>query len=274
MVDRFRAASANRIFLNIGGYSQGYCRDSISVICGDMTLHEYNTKHNRNTVDIAGYLNYIDTQTDSHLNWLPIPGEGYEALPVFGYMGFGGRIAHMYALTGEDKYIKKYFQIMSDYAQNYRDIIEKPMEGMTDEEKIAYAKDVDTRVYVKVNSAGANLNFAQKSFDIIGSLAVMCKALGKTENSVASYTTDDAVYVDKLDESVYDVIDPVRFAHICKHLIYNEMERTSVYLSVEAISNQKLPVFLHISDMYVFLKILILLLQIISKCIRLLTILF
>jgi len=250
MIDRIRKAPMVEIPANLGGYGQAIWHNTIDVICGNMTIDEFNNAHKSNSgfttlSDPMGYLDYIDYTEDSHIDWTAKAESGYSALPVPSYAGLSGRFAHKYATTRDEDVIKRYFQIMYDYAMNYRNQIEAPIKGMTDAEKTTYAQETDGRVYVRLGGryAGSNLAFAQKANDLIGGLGIICKALPGRESDGKSFSylySKDAVFTEKLSDESYDLIDPVRFAGLCYHLMKSEMWRVGGYITCSAITNQKL----------------------------------
>ena len=250
MIDRFRAAPMVDIVDNKGGLSWGYWYERVDVICGLKTIEEFNNKWETQNgkmplSDPQGYLNYQNPDVESHINWLAEPEEGFEKIGLPGYAGIASIIASRYTMQRDNEiYLKKYFQVMEDFAQNYRKQVEAPMEGMSESEKLYYAQNVDHRVYIKLGGAyaSANLNVAQRASDLIGSLGVILKAL-PSENAVGSgieyFSSPEAVFTDKLEEETYNLIDPVRFARIMYHMMYSEMERVYVYLDLNAIANQQ-----------------------------------
>ena len=246
MIDRIRATPMS-VLSNLGAYAQASWGDTIDVICGKMTLEQYNSKYNPSSplVDSVGYLDYIDVNSDSGINWAAESIDGKTPLPIPSFQGFGGRIAYKYAVSGDEIYIKKYFQILYDYSQNYRNQIEAPMQGMTDDEKIKYAQETDGRVYIRLGGryAAANLSFVQKAADLTGSLGVICKSLPSLERTGKDFSylcSAEAVFTDKLSDEAYNLIDPVRFAGLCNHLMRNEAVRVKGYITTAGITNQRM----------------------------------
>ena len=93
MIDRIRSTPITNLISNTGAYYQATWYNTIEVICGNMTLDEYNRKHNSNLSDPFGYTDYINTSADSALCWTATAAVGESSLPMPGFGGFGGRCA-------------------------------------------------------------------------------------------------------------------------------------------------------------------------------------
>lgn len=264
MVDRIRQTPIYGVLANEGAYSWNRWYGQACVIAGDWTLEEYNNMFlNRYekgdmkpVIDVIGYTNFIDPDLKMDLNWTAVPPDTNEAITQPTYGGISGRIASAYAQFHDEKYLKKWFQVMESYATQYRAQQEASQPGyseMSPEERLAYqiAHEKDwTKGYEPMTAryAGHNIHFLQKAADIIGGLAIVIKCLPNEEKAMPSgyegfrwSLSADSTFTGTLDEETYDLIDPVRFALISYHLITGEFYRLGAYrISPGHIVNQQI----------------------------------
>ncbi len=254
MIDRVRAANLYDFYQNKGGYMWEKWNMHAEIIVGDKTLEECNKKWGTHLKDSTGYLNYMDPDVEMHLDWLNESGlstnERLAIAPEYG--GIFGRIATIYAMTKDVRYLKKFFQVMESYAMERRAQKDAPLEGMTEKEKEEYAKTIDATVYypLKSGAAGQNLNYVQGNYDITGGLIMILKALpGEQEKYLedknveerSNFYTDGVRLTQPLEEEVYDLVDPVRFGRMAYHMISAEFYRLSAYIiNTKGIPNQQI----------------------------------
>ena len=265
MVDRIRRTPISGVLMNTGGYSWDRWFEDAYILIGEWTLEERNAKWRverpefNDKFDQFGYLNYIDPDLKMDLDWRyrfmshPDGGEGKDGLsqPIYG--GICGRLGSAYARTGNEAFVKKFFQVMESYATQYRPQIESMHEGyseMTPEERLTYQENAgkDWGLYEPMRSryAGPNLQFVQKNADIIGGLSVLLKCMpGEGVRMPADANRfgwafgATSVMTAPMAEETYDLIDPVRFALLAQHLITGEFYRLTCYIPPGHIANQQ-----------------------------------
>jgi|GEM_PF-3464427 len=233
----------------------------MDVLAGFMTMEEFNNDpRNKKWVDqgskfnkdYGGYLETMDPDLDSHIRWLEIPTWIYSGLTAENPNDIvieptsTGYLACRFAVSGNEIYLKKYLQILNDYATNYVDAVNSAVAGMSQEAAADYQQNVDPRVWVTQpngRNAATRLETAGRSERLCSGLIIMAKSLPNPEIK-DQYTIEYynrlrfETYQEPLPEESYDLIDPVRFGNICYHIAKNEFSRLSAYLDMGAIGNQ------------------------------------
>lgn len=214
-----------------------YMYDMGSVIMGEMTVEEYNKVTTANNMtplrDSGGILKFPDSKQDSHIDWTYERGVGDQnkyGIDLFGKTQYPTEsiLAGRYLATGDERVIEKWSQYMNDMALNHRPTFDKMIEGLSGNELVKFHRSSKFSNNLYINSitfpSGDILYLSGRYDEQLGMLSQLFNGLPDPNMDIPfgqellMATKESKSWENILPDESYDLIDPVRFSNIMRHL--------------------------------------------------------